>query len=81
MSKSKGEVTPVPQAVVATRREEVASQLRELQGAVRTDLGWAPRSLPWVLPAVAAATGLAVGLALRRRLRGGARRRPRPPAW
>lgn len=70
-------------AVVSVRRAELAGQLRELQETVRSELGWAPRSLPWVIPMVAAATGLVLGVALRRRVgrRGPRMRRPRAPEW
>ncbi len=61
---------------LAARRREVEHRLREVRRALGRELGWAPRSRPWLFALLALAAGLALGLAVKgRRPDGGTRPR------
>lgn len=51
-----------------TTRERFAADLDDLRGNLHEELGWAPRSLRWIVPMVAMAVGVVTGVALRRKL-------------
>lgn len=46
------------------RRQGFVDALRDLQGEAESEVGWAPRSGPWVLLAVSVAVGFALSRAL-----------------
>ena len=60
-------VTRVTDELAATR-ERFATDLDDLRGSLREELGWAPRGLLWLVPIVALAAGVFAGVALRRNL-------------
>lgn len=49
-------------------RERFAADLDDLRGALREEVGWAPRGLRWIVPIVALAAGVVAGVAVKRNL-------------
>ena len=68
-------------ARLAASRLQVEAQLDDLRRSVDRELGWVPKTRPWVLPLAAFAAGLALaGLVAARRKKDRRRRREAPPA-
>jgi len=56
-------------------RRRFENALGDLQDAIESEVGWAPRAFAWVVPLVGFAAGLALGMKTRGALPAGRRRR------